>query len=143
MKKLTLIPLLFCACLFAVQQSHAQEAKKYDDPQWKNVVLVDFHSGKAQRAQEIIDTYYVPASEKAGTPGPETALMLHTGEWDMILIWAMSGGIGDMNWEVHPNNVKWRNALNEVCGGAEKATEILQEYAGLIARSSNAIARGR
>lgn len=121
----------------------AQEAKRMDNAQWKSVVMVDFHAGKEGRAQEIIDMYYRKAAEKAGTPTPELVIDLETGEWDMMIIWHMQGGIDDMNWEVHPNGVKWRQALNEVCGGEDKAAEILNEYSGLIARSTSAIGHSR
>ena len=143
MKKLMFVPLLFAACVFAVNSAQAQEGKKYDNPQWKNVVFVDYHSGKMQRAHEIIDNYYVKASEKAGTPQPESVMVMHSGDWDMMVIWHMQGGIEDMNWERNPNGMKWFNAFKEIAGGEDKAQAILDEYDSLVARSSNQIARIR
>ncbi len=129
--------------LAGVTDSSAQKAKKYDNPQWKNVVFVDYVSGKAGRANEIISDYYIPASTKAGISGPEMALVMQTGPWDVMIIWHMAGGLDDMNWDIHPNNVKWRKALSEICGGDDKASEILKEYASCVARSSSALGRVR
>ncbi len=64
--------------LGANAQSDAQ-AKKYVNPQWKRIVLVDYASGQAGRARQIVNDYYKKAGAKAGTPGPEMELAFETG----------------------------------------------------------------
>ncbi|WP_185153297.1 hypothetical protein, partial [Fulvivirga lutimaris] len=89
------------------------------------------------RAREIIANYHQKASEKAGTPGPEMVLEMNSGEWDIMAIWGMKGGISDMDWEVNPNGIKWRKAMNEIAGSAEKAQAIIDELDSLVDRSSS------
>lgn len=123
--------------LFLMPSTFAQEGKKYENPQWKRVVLLDFHAGKESRASEIIDKYFKPASENAGTPGPEVMVDLKTGGWDRMAIWGMPDGIESMNWAVSPNNQKWWGELIKITGGEKEADAIMAEYQSCIARSSS------
>lgn len=132
----------FCLVMlskYAYSQDDLQP-KKYDNPQWKNVVVVDYKPGMYDRAKDIIDNYYRKASEKAGTLPPAT-IEFQTGEWDVLLIWDLVDGVESMNWEVSPNSIAWRKALNEIAGGKEKADEIIKEYQNTVARSKNNIGR--
>ena len=117
------------------------QGKKYDNPQWKRVVLIDYKSGMSGPARELINKYHKKATEVAGTPGPEMILELHSGEYDLMAIWAMEGGIEDMNWDISPNGIKWRKAMNELAGGAEKATAIMKEYSSMVNKSTSYIAK--
>lgn len=145
MKKILQVSLLIGLFIMlgstSVTAQKVREAKKYDDPEWKRVVLIDYKAGQANRAREIVRDYYAPASKNAGTPGPQMVMEMHSGEYDIMAIWAMEGGIEDMNWDIHPNNIKWRNALNELAGGADKAVEIMKEYSGCVNKSTSYIAR--
>ncbi len=135
--------LIVCCFILSSTITKAQEAKKYDNPQWKTIVYIDFEVGKQGRAQEIIKDYFVKAADKAGTPKPEYVLNMNSGEWDMILIWNMEDGIESMNWETSPNGVKWQKAFNEVCGGEEKAKAISSEYDAGVARAYSDVGRKR
>lgn len=146
MKKLMLATVLLGLITFGSTSVFAQtDAKptKYENPQWKRVVYLDFKNGKYGRSKEIVEKYYMPASTKAGTPGPEMILEMNTGEWDLMVVWGMKGGIADMDWKQSPDNIAWRKALNEIAGGADKAKAILDEYSGLINRSSAQIGKIR
>jgi hypothetical protein len=139
MKKILLNLSIVCILCFAIlSTADAQEikAKKFDNPQWKTVSFIKFKSGKADRAREIIRNYYEKAAQKASVPSPVMALDMVTGEWDLMVVWDMKGGIEEMNWEVSPDNVKWMGALNEIAGGGDKAKAILDEFSGLIDRES-------
>lgn len=132
--------LLFACFLFTIQLSaQAPKAKKYDNPAWKNVVMVDYHSGKLGRALEIIDDHFQKAAEKSGTSSP-MRLVMETGEYDLLLIWDMKGGIEDMNWERSPENIKWWTALSEQEGGEEKAQALMTEYQSLIRSGTSNLA---
>ncbi|MBK9148307.1 MAG: hypothetical protein IPM12_10905 [Flavobacteriales bacterium] len=118
------------------------EPKKLDDPQWRSVVMVKFHSGKMGRAMEIIDEFQ-KVTAKAGTPAPELQVLMATGEWDMMVVWRMEGGIADMDWDTSPNNIKWRKAAIEHFGNEDEMKAIWAEYRSLIMESERDIARRR
>ena len=139
--------IIICVVIFAFSAggdlSYAQEenmqSKRYENVEWKTIVHIKYYNGKRARALEIIRDHFKKAGKKAGTPGPEQYI-LRSGEWDMMLIWNMKGGIEDMTWERSPDGVAWRKALNEQEGGADKAQAILDEYRSLVANSSADIA---
>lgn len=129
------ISLIFSSLLFA------NEAKRYDDSaQWKSVVKINFKIGKRDEALKIINEHFAPASTKAKTPQPELVLEMHTGDYDLLVVWHMEGGINDMTWDVSPDNIAWRKALNDMVGGKDKAQEILNKYRSYIESVENDIA---
>lgn len=121
--------------------SQEMAAKKLTNPKWKQVVMVKFHPGKYDRAMTIIRDYFEKASQKSNTPGPEVALRMTSGEYDMMLVWGLKNGVEDLNWEMHPDDVAWMKALGEVAGSAEKGNAVFNEYLGLIATSNVQLAR--
>lgn len=127
--------------IFFLTQTEAQEAKKYDNPEWYSFVYVDYHPGMMGEARDIIDNYFKKAGEKAGTPGPVMEISLAAGEYDMLIVWEMADGVEGMNWQTSPNQAKWRAALNEVAGGEEKANEIIKQYQKCIRSSSSNMGR--
>ena len=144
MKKVIPSSVLIGLFLFVSLIASAQtEGKKYDNPQWKRVVYIAYKAGKFNRAREIIKNYHGKATVNAGTPGPEMLLEMNSGEWDLMIIWGMKGGISDMDWDVNPNGLKWRKAMNELAGSAEKAQAAIDELNGLVDRSSSHIGRVR
>jgi hypothetical protein len=144
MTKLIVSLTFVCILLFSISFSAtAQEmkAKKFDNPQWKTVSFLKFNPGKSDRGREIIRNYFQKAAEKASTPSPTMAVDLFTGEWDMMVVWDMKGGIEEMNWEMSPDNVKWMTAINEIAGGGDKAKAILDEFSSLIDRESTSLGK--
>ncbi|MFQ3248712.1 MAG: hypothetical protein ACI9O6_000514 [Glaciecola sp.] len=137
-----IILVVFGASLFLVSHTViAQDGKRYDSSvTWKNIVKINYHVGKRDSALAIIRDYYREASIKAKTPMPELVLELQTGDYDLLLVWHMEGGVNDLTWERGPNSKKWRAALNEVAGSEEKAQEILDEYLSYIDSAENDIA---
>jgi hypothetical protein len=118
--------------------AHAQEmkAKKFDNPEWKYISFLKFKAGKSDRAHEIIKNYFEKSAQKASVPSPSLVVDLMTGEWDMMVVWSLKGGVEDLNWEVSPDDAKWMSAMNEIAGGAGKGKAILDEFSDLIARES-------
>lgn len=137
--KIALITLFSSIISFGTQAQ--MQAKKYDNPQWKSIVFIQFKDGKMDRAREIITNYFVKAAEKAGTPQPSLATELVTGEWNMMVVWDMKEGIEEMNWQTSPNDVKWMTAMNEIAGGADKTKAIMDEWSSLIARTTTYLGR--
>ena len=138
MTRFVSISMLVLVCMaplaMSAQEDKAPERKaiKHENIEWKWVTYVKFHQGKRWMAQNIINKYYKKAAEMAGLPGPEMQLFMETGEWDYILVWNMEDGIEGMNWQRSPNNVAWRNALDEVAGGEEEAQAIIDEYQSYV-----------
>ncbi|MDX1373013.1 MAG: hypothetical protein R3321_11115, partial [Nitrososphaeraceae archaeon] len=105
----TITKLMFTAvlCLFLSHFSFGQnEGKKYENPQWKQIVYIKYEPGKFGEAMKIVKDYYMEAGKKAGTPSPEMMLEMKSGEWDLMIVWHMKGGIADMDWEVSPDGDK-------------------------------------
>lgn len=134
-----LMVLFLCSPILVSAQT---QPKKYDNPQWKRITYTDYKPGKSDRAREIINNYHLKASLKTGG-GPEMVLEMSSGEWDVMSVWGMKGGISDMDWQTSPGNIAWRNAMNELAGGADKAQAIIDELNSLVDRSTTHIGRVR
>lgn len=141
MFKFLLISIIGSAMLFNINIAQAEDGQRYDDSvTWKSVVRINYKPGKMGDALKIIKDYYRKASEQAKTPMPELIMEMQTGDYDLIVVWHMEGGITDMTWETGPNDKKWRAALNELAGGEDKAQAILDEYLSYIDDASSDIA---
>jgi hypothetical protein len=128
--------------MFSADTANGQEipeAHKMENTAWHEVILIDFKSGKMDEAMDIIDNYFMKASEKAGLPGPAMELEMQTGKWDMMLVWDMDS-ISEMEWEVSPESEKFLKALSEQVGSFEKAQEIFSNYSSMISESTSFIA---
>lgn len=132
---LTMLALLLISVV-----GQAQQAKKIENPRWKQLVYIDFEEGKYDRAISIIKDYFEKAMKKANLNMPDMMLQMYSGSWDLLLIWHLEK-IEDMNWEVHPDNVAYMKSLAEVAGGEDKAKALLEEYLSYIRGSSIEMAR--
>lgn len=103
-----------------------------DDAHYVRATLVKYKPGKRERALEIIAEHFMPAGEKAGTPGPLGVIHFQTGEWDALFVWKLEGGMADLEWYRSENSIKWRAALAEQEGSEEAAGELMDEYVSLI-----------
>lgn len=119
----------------------AQEAQpqRMQNVTYHGVEFIKFKEGMRERAGEIVEQHFAPASRDSNTPMP-LEYHLDTGEWDYILFWPMAGGMADMEWEMHPDEIAWMQALTKQAGGEAKATALLEEWNGLVARRVNAVA---
>jgi len=104
-----------------------------DDAKYLSITHVKFKPGQRESAMQIIAEHFVPAGEKAGTPGPILAVHYQSGKWDAAFIWEMAGGMADLEWYRSPNDIKWFEALSELEGGADKAEEVWANYLSKIA----------
>lgn len=103
-----------------------------DDARYVSATVVKYKPGKRERALEIIADHFVPAGEKAGTPGPLGVIHYQTGEWDALFVWNLEGGMADLEWYRSEDNIKWFAALAEQEGGKEAAGELVAEYRSLV-----------
>lgn len=129
------------ATAFAAPVTFAQEEMKpakQENAVYLSMVLVKYKGGMRRKAMEHIDKYFVPAGQKAGTPGPWT-LHFDSGPWDAAYFWDHKGGYADLEWETSENDVKWMKALADLNGGQEAAMKLLDDYYGMIAKSTSEI----
>ena len=133
----TILMIVFTTSLSAQDM----KPKKYDNPQWYHIVYIDYEAGTMAKAKQIIDDYYAKASEKSGTPGPVLALEMNTGEYDMMIVWHLTEGLDELNWEITANNIKWQKEFVKLAGSEEKAKEIRKEYLNYIKGSKTELAR--
>ena len=124
--------LSICAAPASAQEDENGPMTQGDDAHYISATLVKFKPGKRERAFEIISEHFMPAGEKAGTPGPLGVIHYQTGEWDALFVWELAGGMADLEWYRSPNNIKWYAALAEQEGGEEAAGELMAEYRSLI-----------
>ena len=68
--------LVFCCLLFPLCLQ--AQGKKYDNPQWKTIEMLEFKHDKTARANEIIQNYFMKASDKAGSRKPALVLQAAT-----------------------------------------------------------------
>lgn len=137
MKRIALL-LLFVGLGTYVFAQDDLKPVKYENSTWHEVVLVKFKSGKIGEAKKII-AKYEEAGKTAGTPAPETYWFV-TGSYDMLLVWDLEGGPGDLEWKWNPDGVKWWKAFVEQ-EGKEEAEKLSEKYSSLVAASSSQIVR--
>jgi len=124
--------LTFFALPAAAQDDEGGPITQGEDAHYVSVTYVKFHTGKRERAMEIISEHFVPASEKAGLAGPLGTIHFQTGEWDMLVAWDLDGGMADLEWYRSEDDIKWWNSLVEQEGGEEAADALMGEYLSLI-----------
>ena len=126
------LALIFCSTPALAQDDGPT---KREGVEYIRIVFTDFKPDKLIEARGIIDDHFVPASEKAGTPGPALTIHFQTGEWDTINLWALDEGMAELEWTrgSHPNFVKWKAALDEQAGGEDEGWEIINRFRAAIA----------
>jgi hypothetical protein len=110
-----------------------------EDARYLNITYVRFKPGQRSEAMEMINEYFVPAGQKAGTPGPIMAIHFQTGKWDAAFIWEMAGGMADLEWYRSPDDIKWFAAMAEIAGGTEQAEEIWAKYLATVAEAQTEV----
>ena len=110
-----------------------------EDAKYASVGYVQFKPGKREEGMEIIEEYFKPAGEKAGTSGPMFVMHFQSGKWDAMYIWDLEGGLTDLQWFRSPDDIKWYAALAELNGGEEGAADIMKRWSKTIAESETHI----
>jgi hypothetical protein len=144
MKKTILLTIIvvftFLSFIVVAKAQDDMQAKKYDNPKWTRIEMIKFKEGKAARGNEIIKNYFLAACQKSNTPAP-ALIDIITGDWDLLAIWNMEGGIEEMNWVTSPNDIKWMKAISDIAGSADKAKSIIDEFSSIIDRKTSYIGR--
>jgi hypothetical protein len=117
----------------AAQAQGAAAAQQDDDVTWASVVMTRFHAGKRERALEIVKNYFAKADRMSGNNSGVHGIHLDTGEWDMIYVFPMKGGPGDMAVRNSPEGEKWMAQMVKLAGSQEAAQKLIDEFDSLIA----------
>ena len=126
-----------CAAL-AQAQSEQLKPERAENVRYWWVNMVKFHSGKRDRAGELVEKYFTPVDKEIGAQVIDVHMT--TGEWDYITLFPMSGGPSDIGWLTSPDEVKFMNALAKRVGGMAAAKKLTDEFDSLVARRENHVA---
>jgi hypothetical protein len=125
------------ALAFVVTPSGAQAqdaaAQAADEVTWARVSMTRFHPGKRDRAIEIIKNYFAKADAASGVNSGVHGIHLDTGQWDVIYVFPMKGGPGDMAKRGTPEDEKWMAEMVKLASSKEAAEKIIAEFDTLIA----------
>lgn len=126
----------------AMQYASAQEmtAKKYENPNWVQMVYVKFKPMKKDPAMKVVEEYFVKADQNAGL-NPPTVYHFATGNYDMLVVWEMKEGVETLNYEMTPDDVKWMQEMSKIAGGQDKAMSKLEEFYSYVDKWETSIAR--
>ena len=110
-----------------------------EDAKYLRITYVMFKPGQREAGMEIISENFVPATEKAGTSPPMLAIHFQSGKWDAAFIWALEGGMADLEWYRSPDDVKWFAALSELAGGPEEGAAVWQSFMDTVAEAQTEV----
>ena len=110
-----------------------------DDAKYLRITYVMFKSGQREAGMQNLSEHLVPATEKAGTSPPMLAIHFQSGKWDAAFIWALEGGMADLEWYRSPNDVKWFAALSELAGGPEEGAAVWQSFMDTVAEAQTEV----
>jgi hypothetical protein len=133
----TLLAVTAALFLFAVpamaQDDDEGPLTQGEDAKYLRITYVKFKPGQREAGMEIISENFVPATEKAGTNPPMLAIHFQSGEWDAAFIWALEGGMADLEWYRSPDDVEWFAALSELAGSPEQGAAVYQSFMDTVA----------
>lgn len=115
------------------------QAQKHENVTWYEIVRVDYETGKMDEALDLVREHYIPAAREAGNPGPEMLLQHQTGGWDLTLVWKMTRGPSELEWETPPEGAAFQKTLRDMVG-QEKARKLAEKYDSYVARATSTIA---
>ncbi len=119
----------------AAQAQDGAQAQQAEEVTWARVVMTRFHVGKRERALEIIKNYFAKADANSGNKSGVHGIHLDTGQWDVIYVFPMKGGPGDMAKRGTPEDEKWMAEMIKLAGSKEAAEKIIAEFDSLVAMS--------
>lgn len=139
MKKILLVFIIAFAISLNGQAQEDPQASKFENVTYHRLVKVDFKPGTYFSVKKILDTY-MEAGKSAGVKGPEVYWLM-SGDYDVLFLWTLEGGMSDLEWFWSPDDIKWRNAMIELLGSEDKFKEMRKEWSSYVLKSTSEIAR--
>lgn len=115
------------------QAQDSAGAQQAENVTWASVVMTRFHTGKRARALEIIKNYFAKADQMSGNKSGVHGIHLDTGEWDVIYVFPMKSGPGELAMRNSPEGEKWMAQMEKLAGSREAAQKLIDEFDTLIA----------
>jgi hypothetical protein len=114
------------------------EARRIPDAKFVRIETIKFRPGGEDRAFALEDKYITPAWRSSGLARP---LEIHTqtGPWDRIYVYALPGGLADLEWQVSRERAAFLHALARVAGSDARALEIVNEWDSLVERRETTV----
>ena len=99
------------------------------------ITLLKFAPGAADRGNEMMEKYYVPAAAAAGLPAPQVHWMMD-GEWDIMLVRPVMRGMAAYDAHTGPERKAYEAAFLKIAGSEDMAKKLNAENDKLIAGSA-------
>ncbi len=120
-------------------------AQEFDDPlgssEFYQVQYFKFVPDNAVEAKKIINEYFRTANQLAGVPNPVMEFDITSDDYNYMVVWKVTKGEDNLNWQTCPNNDNWYNAFVTVAGGEKKAKSIILKYDSYISSSKTEFAK--
>jgi hypothetical protein len=121
------------------------QAQELDDPlessEYYQVQYFKFVPDNAVKAKKIIKEYFRTANNLAGVPNPVMEFDITSDDYNYMVVWKVTNGEDNLNWQTCPNNDNWYKAFVTVAGGEEKAKGIILKYDSYISSSKTEFAK--
>lgn len=126
----------------------SMESQEFDDPiessessKFYQVQYFQFVPDNAVKAKKIINKFFKTASNLAGVPIPVMEFDITSNDYNYMVVWKVTEGENNLNWQTAPNNDNWYKALVTVAGGERKAKGIILKYDSYISSSKTEFAK--
>lgn len=120
-------------------------AQEFEDPiessEFYQVQYLNFVPDSAIEAKKIINDYFRMANQLAGVPNPVMEFDITSEDYNYMVVWKVTEGEENLNWQTCPNNDKWYRAFVTVAGGERKAKGIILKYDSYISSSKTEFAK--
>ncbi|MBS7670519.1 hypothetical protein [Croceicoccus gelatinilyticus] len=116
--------------------AHAQVEMKEDPGRSAyRILYLEIEDGKWDRFEEIakiMNEISVEAGQK-----PATIMHMNSGDWPVMVMIPMEGGMAEMDYSISPTGAAWRNAGIKKLGSKEELEALDKEMGELIASSTS------
>lgn len=114
----------------SAQQPASGQAAVRQNVRYVQIEYLRVASGGYERMNEMLYSHYFPALRDAGMPLP-TVIHPDSGKWNFIIVWAMPGGMRDLEFHTLPLHEKAGAAALKAMG-EEKVKAFGEEWNRLI-----------
>jgi hypothetical protein len=129
---------LVCTLPPGLVAAQSIEARRIPNARFVKIEMIKFRPGGEDRAFELEEKYIEPARKLSGI-WPLAEYHTQTGPWDRILVFDLTGGLADVEWQVSSDQAKLLSSLSKIVGTKERALAIMAEWDSLVQRRESEI----
>ena len=116
--------------------AHAQvEVKENPGRTSYRILYLKLEDGKWDRFEEIVKTYNEITVDAGQTPA--TIMHMNSGDWPIMVMIPMAGGMAEMDYDTSPSDAKWRNAGIKKLGSKDALQALDKEMGEIVANSTS------